>query len=93
MAIEPAKLRNSRPAAMSDMPAQVTARGPKRSASMPAPAPSTKYTPPDSPNTSDTSARCALNSPAKEAKKAANEYETPKMTASAKNVAQTTTQA
>ncbi len=60
---------------------------------MPAPAPKTKYTPPDRPNTSDTSARCASNSPAKDAKKAANEYETPKMMARAKNVAHTTTQA
>ena len=58
---------------MSSMPAQVTARGPKRSASMPAPAPKTKYTPPDRPKTSDTSARCALNSPAKDSKKAAKE--------------------
>ena len=75
------------------MPEPVTARGPKRSASMPAPAPKTKYTPPDRPNTSATSARRASNSAANDAKNAANEYDTPKMMASATKVAQTTTHA
>jgi len=58
---------------MYSMPALVTARGPKRSLSMPPKAPSTKYSSPDSPNTSDTWARLALNSASRDSKNAANE--------------------
>ena len=78
---------------MNNMPRLQTRRGPKRSASMPAPAPNTKYTRPDRPNTSETSARRASNASDNEVKKAANEYETPKIVASATKQAQTATQA
>ncbi len=78
---------------MHSMPAAHTTRGPKRSDNMPAPAPSTKYSRPDSPKTSDTSARCASNSAANDSKNAANEYDTPKMTARLTKAAQTTTHA
>jgi hypothetical protein len=91
-AIEVATLPRSSAAAMQSMPALVTRSGPKRSASMPAKAPSTKYSSPEKPNTSETCARLAWNSSAKGSKKAANEYETPKITASAVKQAQTTTQ-
>ena len=84
---------DSSPAAISSMPALQTTRGPKRSASTPAPAPPMKYTSPHRPNTSDTSARRALNWVASDSKNAAKEYDTPKITASAVKQAHTTTQA
>ena len=83
----------SRPVAISTMPLTQVTRGPKRSASMPPPTPITKYIRPHRPNTSDTSARCASNSRAKDSKNAANEYATPKMTARLPKQAHTTTQA
>jgi hypothetical protein len=52
-----------------------------------------KYTSPHRPNTSDTSARRALNSLVSDSKNAANEYDTPKITARLRKAAQTTTQA
>ena len=85
-------LTAARASAIITMPALVTARGPKRSASMPAPAPSRKYSSPLTPNTSETSARLALKAWANGSKNAANEYETPKITAKATKVAPTTTQ-
>ena len=93
MIIEVARLLASRPDAISAMPAQHTLRAPKRSASMPPTAPKTKYTPPESANTRDTSARRASNSPAKDSKKAAKEYDTPKISARQVKAAHTTTQA
>ncbi len=90
--IEPTRAAANKPAAMHSMPAPTTTRGPRRSDSMPPKAPSTKYSSPESPNTSETSARCAANSTTNGSKKAANEYATPKITASTTKVAHTTTQ-
>jgi len=59
---------------------------------MPPSVPSTKYTKPDRPKIQDTSARCAANSAANDSKKAAKEYDTPKISARHTKVAQTTTQ-
>ena len=59
-------------------PTSDTLRGPKRSASMPAGAPSMKYRKAQREKTSDTCARGAPNSDWKALKNAANEYTTPK---------------
>ena len=59
VAMEVAQLLAASPAAMHSMPADETARGPKRSDKRPPPMPSANYSSPDKPNTSDTSARVA----------------------------------
>ena len=74
------------------MPATTTRRGPKRSASWPANAPTRKYRKPEIAKTSETSPRFAANSSSSAPKNAAKEYATPKMTTRTACVAATTIQ-